>query len=94
MNKILNQSNEEIVAEGDPTSMIRMKTRYNITFKKLMDKQWNTWVSGGIYRHVDWRDLYEIIELDNIPIEDRQMLYLSSIHYFSKEVDNVKEQQL
>ena len=91
MNKILNQSNEEIVAEGDPTSMIRMKTRYNITFKKLMDKQWNTWVSGGIYSHVDWRDLYAIIELDNIPIEDRQMLYLSSIHYFSKEVDDLKE---
>ena len=91
MNKILNQSNEEIVAEGAPTSMIRMKTKYNLTFKKLIDKQWGDWCNSGIYRHVDWRDLYEIIELDNIPVEDRQMLYLASIHYFSKEVDDLKE---
>lgn len=94
MNKITNQSNEEIVAEGAPTSMIRMKTMYNVTFKKLIDKQWADWNNSGIYRHVDWRDLYGIIEFDNILIEDRQMLYLSAIHYFSKEVDNIKENEL
>ncbi len=91
MNMIQNQSGETIVAEGAPTSMIRMKTQYNLTFKKMIDKQWSTWCQGGIYRHTDSSDLYEIIERDKIPIEDRKMLYLSAIHYFSKEVDNLKE---
>lgn len=81
MIKILNQSNESIIAIGQEGSHIRNKEVYNITLPKLIQLINNNWMHTGIYRHTSHIELEYIMEDDNIPKTEWNHIIKSAYFY-------------
>lgn len=84
MNKIYNQSGIEIIACGNEGSPIRCKEQFNITFPKLFDLVRTTWYQGSIYRHTDPKELFYIMEEDNIDKSVQSDLSRAVYFYFTE----------
>jgi hypothetical protein len=84
MNKIYNQSGIEIIACGGEGSPIRCKEKFNITFDKLLKTVILNWFRGGLERHTDSRELFEIMDNDGILKENQSDLYRAVYFYFDE----------
>jgi len=84
MNKLYNQSNEEIIACGTEGSPIRCKTLYNLTFDKLLSV-----LKHDFSRKIITNDSYlmNIIIQDKIP-KEQQSNMLKAVNFYFKEALN------
>jgi hypothetical protein len=64
MNKTVNQDGEIIICVGQEGSHIRNKEVYNKTMARLLCRIRTVWSYGGVDRHCDPQDLWDI--MDNV----------------------------
>jgi hypothetical protein len=85
MNKTINQDGEIIICSGQEGSHIRNKEVYNKTMARLLCRIRSVWSYGGVDRHCDPQDLWDIMEADDIPKDKWKSLYNSAYYYFDVE---------
>ena len=85
MNKTVNQDGEIIICVGQEGSHIRNKEVYNKTMARLLCRIRSVWSYGGVDRHCDPQDLWDIMEADDIPKDKWKSLYNSAYYYFDVE---------
>ena len=85
MNKTINQDGEIIICVGQEGSHIRNKEVYNKTMARLLCRIRTVWSYGGVDRHCDPQDLWDIMEADDIPKDKWKSLYNSAYYYFDVE---------
>ena len=85
MNKTVNQDGEIIICVGQEGSHIRNKEVYNKTMARLLCRIRTVWSYGGVDRHCDPQDLWDIMEADDIPKDKWKSLYNSAYYYFDVE---------
>lgn len=85
MNKTINQDGEKIICVGQEGSHIRNKEVYNKTIARLICRIRTVWSRGGVDRHCEPQDLWDIMETDDIPKDKWKSLYDSAYYYFDVE---------
>ena len=85
MNKTANQDGEIIICSGEEGSHIRNKEVYNKTMARLLCRIRTVWSYGGVDRHCDPQDLWDIMEDYDIPKDKWKSLYNSAYYYFDVE---------
>lgn len=84
MNHIVNQSGETIIAIGSEGSHIRNKTKFNITFPKVLEKlseQWEQRSSDSGW--ISYFDLQEICIIDGLSIQEYNALIRTALFYLN-----------
>lgn len=76
------QNGKIIIAVGAEGSHVRNKDEFNITLPKLIDLLDKNWCRGGLDRHTEPQDLFDIMQDDGVPKEKQSSLYNSAYYYF------------
>lgn len=86
-----NQKGEFIIAVGQEGSFARIKTEFDITIPKLIEKLWSYWYQGGINRHTPHYELENICEDDEVAKEMWSKLINTAYYYFTEELKKANE---
>ena len=82
--KVASYSSKESFENGDEP-VDRNKEVYNKTMARLLCRIRSVWSYGGVDRHCDPQDLWDIMEADDIPKDKWKSLYNSAYYYFDVE---------
>jgi len=81
MNRLINESKQEVVSVGSEGSHIRNLTEYNLTMKKLIVKLNTRWSVGGLGRHCEHYELEWICE-DSGVLKDKWTSLINTAYYY------------